>query len=424
MRILLITQLFVPEIGALPNRMYPIARKLAGAGHQVFVATGMPNYPTGVVLPEYRGKWIERECMDGFTVLRTAYLPVARNHSKWSQLASYLTFVLAALISGLRAGKVDVVMVTSPPIFPVVAAVLIATLRSAKLVFDVRDIWPDEIIACGAADEGSMPIRLVRAIERYIYRKADAVCCTTNAFLDTVISRGVPSNKAVLLPNGADLEIFHPVPSDNPIVSEFDLGNRFVVVYSGVLGIKHNIEAILDAAHLLRHQRDICFLLIGNGARNNALLEQCRSMELDNVIFAGERPAKEIPYLLSRAGVCLSSLLPEPYLTKIISVKIFEYLACERPVIAAQSGEGARVVEESGAGVAVPPGDARAIADAILQLYRDDGLRAEMGRRGRTYVEQNYSRSVIAMRLETLLRELCGERPTADVGVFKAKNAA
>jgi hypothetical protein len=129
-------------------------------------------------------------------------------------------------------------------------------------------------------------------------------------------------------------------------------------------------------------------------------------MGLNNVIFAGERRGTDIPDLLSHANVCLSALLPEPYLEKIITVKVFEYLACEKPVVAAVGGETAAVIRNSGGGIVVPPNDAQAMADAVIQLYNDPGRRAEMGRMGRRYVEENYSRSTWAVKLEKTLREL------------------
>lgn len=409
MRVLIVTQIFRPEMGALANRLYPIVRHLVAAGHEVSVATGMPNYPAGVVFPEYRGKRVADEYLEGARILRTACYTAPRNQSKWTQLRSYLSFVPAAFRSGLRAGKVDVVFVTSPPIFPALAAGWLARLHHARLVFDIRDLWPDEMIACGAAREGSLPVRTVRAVERWIYRRSDRVCCTTHSIIEAVVSRGVPREKTVFLPNGADVELFRPLPRENPVTAEYPLQGKFVVMYSGLLGIKHGLEIMLDAARLLRDEKEILFFLLGSGARREALEANARETGLDNVIFAGERPLEEIPYVLAGADVCISALLPEPYLQKIISVKLFEYLACEKPVVASQEGESARVLRESGGGIAVPPGDARAMADAILALYRDPQRRAEMGRQGREYVEQHYSRSAWAGRLEEVLRELCGE---------------
>src|SRR6266498_3676552 len=129
MRILIVTQIFLPEMGALSNRLYPIARQLVSAGHEVFVATGMPNYPEGIVFPPYRGKRFMGEEMDGLTVLRTAYYIAPRNLSRSSQLRSYLSFIPASFHSALHAGKVDVVFASSPPVFTAIPAIWAARLR-------------------------------------------------------------------------------------------------------------------------------------------------------------------------------------------------------------------------------------------------------------------------------------------------------
>lgn len=411
MRVLIVTHLFRPEMGALANRMYPIVRQLVSEGHEVFVATGMPNYPAGVVHPEYRGKRFLREELDGATVFRTAYYVVPRNKSKSSQLLSYLSFLPAAFLSGWRAGKVDVVFMTSPPLFLVLPGIWLAKLRGAKIVLDLRDLWPDEFVAVGAAAETSAFIRIMRAMERWAYRSADCVACTTRAFIDTVVERGAPREKTVFAPNGADVDLFRPLPPENPIAAEYPFGQRFVVMYSGLMGIKHGLDTVIEAAELLREEKDIVFFLRGNGPRREKLMKMVEDKKLENVLFGEERSLEDLPYLISRADACVTSLLPDAYLEKIISVKIFEYMACEKPVVAALGGEGARVIKEAGAGLVVPAGDACAIADAVMKLYRDPECRAEMGQRGRRHVIENYSRGVTAARLEKTLRKLCGPRP-------------
>jgi glycosyltransferase involved in cell wall biosynthesis len=370
----------------------------------------MPNYPKGKVFPAYRGKRFLREALDGATVLRTAYFTAPRNVSKRSQLLSYLSFLPAVLHSGWRAGRVDVVFVTSPPIFPALPAILLAKLRGAKLLVDLRDLWPDEVVAVGAAEEGSLSIRLLRVIERWMYRSADVVTCTTRAFEDTVAERGVGAEKRRLLPNGADVELFRPLPRENPVAAGYPFGDRFVVMYSGLLGIKHGLETILDAAELLREHEDVVFVIRGEGPRRQALEDRVAELGLENVLFGGELPIEEVPQLLARADVCVTNLLPDPYLEKIVSVKVFEYLACEKPVVGALRGEGARVLDESGGGITVAPGDAQAMAAAILELRDDPERREALGKAGRRYVEEHYSRAVIAATLERLLGELTAGR--------------
>jgi colanic acid biosynthesis glycosyl transferase WcaI len=295
---------------------------------------------------------------------------------------------------------VDVVFVTSPPLFPLVAAAALARLRGSRLILDLRDLWPDEIIACGAGSEGSMPVRLMRALECWGYRHADLICCTTGSFMETVAERGAPTDRLMLLPNGADLNLFRPLPPDNETAAAAFKGleGKFVVLYSGLLGIKHGLETVLGAASLLQDDPDVRVCLLGSGARQEALREEAARRNLDNVVFLGERPVDEVPAILARADVCVSALLPEPYLEKIISVKLFEYMACEKPVIASQAGEGARRVEESRAGLVTPPGDERALAEAVRSLKRDPLRRREMGAAGRRYVETHYSRSRWAVR--------------------------
>jgi glycosyltransferase involved in cell wall biosynthesis len=268
-------------------------------------------------------------------------------------------------------------------------------------------LWPDEIVACGGARPDSVPVRVLAGIERLAYRAATRICCTTRSFIETIVERGVPREKTEFIPNGADLELFRPLPTDHPILAEYPFGNRFVVMYSGLLGIKHGLEVVLEAARLLRDERNIVFFWVGSGARLEALRDRAQRMGLNNIVFGGERKVEEIPHLLARADVCLSALLSAPYLEKIITVKVFEYLACEKPVVAALAGETARVIRESGGGIVVPPNDSRAMADAVLSLYRDPQRRAAMGRRGRTYVEENFSRAIWATRLERMLREIC-----------------
>jgi glycosyltransferase involved in cell wall biosynthesis len=406
MRILFVSQIFLPEMGALSNRLYPIIRQLVAEGHEVFVSTGMPNYPRGVVFPGYEGKRSMREEVDGYTVFRTACYTAPRNQSKWAQLRNYLSFIPAALRGGLRAGKLDAVFVTSPPIFSLIPAILLAKLRGAKLIFDVRDLWPDELITYGGFREGSLPVRVTRAIERLGYRMADCVTGTTPAIIDSIVERGAAREKTFLLPNGADLELFRPLPRDNALAREYGFGERFVVMYAGLFGIKHSLEVLLEAAELLKERKDIVLFLLGNGARRDELLKQAAAKGLDNVIFGPERSVKDIPALLARADVCFAAVRPEPYPKKVISVKMFEYMACEKPVVGALSGESARILEESGAGIVVAPGDARATAEAILSLYSDPARRLEMGEKGRRYVEENYSRSLWAARLEQRIREL------------------
>jgi glycosyltransferase involved in cell wall biosynthesis len=405
LRILIVTQSFPPEMGALPSRMYPIARELASAGHSVFVATCMPNYPQGIVFDGFRTKWRTREKVENYTVLRTWSYCVPRNISRVRQLLSYMSFVPSVFWSGLQAGPIDVVFVTSPPIFPSISGAALAWLRRAKLVLDIRDLWPDEIVACGELDEGSLPFRILSRLERALYRKADCICCTTRSFMRTIEQRHAEPENLVYLPNGADTDLFRPHGHKDEHRPR-ELKDKFVVLFSGILGIKQGLSTLLATAKLLQREADIVFHLVGAGSRLTQLKEHAAALGLENVIFSGERKLSDVPALIRSADVCVSLLMPDPYLQKIVSVKIYEYLACGKPVIGAHEGESARVIRESGAGLVVAPADPQALADAILKLRSDPVLRNSFAQAGRSWVEQHHSRARIAQRLERILRHL------------------
>ncbi len=408
MHVLMMSQVFRPEMGAGARRMDSIMKHLVRQGHKVSVATGMPNYPTGIIHPDYRGTKFMIEEMDGAKVYRTYYYTPPRNQSTLSQGLSYLAMMPASFYSGIRAAKPDLIFVSPPPIFSALPAVWLKKVTGAKLMVDLRDLWPDEPVACAGMKEESAPVRIMRMIEKSAYRNADCVSCTTRAFQETVISRGVKPENTVFAPNGADVDFFRPVPADNPVAAEYNFGDKFVAMYSGVIGIKHNLDTVIDAAKLLMNEKDIVIFVRGAGPKRGAIEERVKKEGVSNVVFGEERPFEDVPYLISRANVCLTGLLPDIYLDKIISVKIFEYMACERPVVAALSGESARVISDANAGTIVPAGDAKAMADAILHLYRNPELCTQMGKRGRQHIIENYTREVTAVRLEQRMLELVG----------------
>ena len=406
MRVLIITQIYLPEMGALSNRLYPIVKELAAEGHEVSVATGMPNYPTGKVFPDHRGKLVSTEEKDGYRIFRTLYYTTPRNISKIKQIISYLSFIPAVLLSGIRAGKCDVVLVTSPPVFPVLAAITIAKFRRARLVFDVRDLWSDELVSFGGISERSFSVRIARRLERLGYRLADLVTITTESLAKTAIGRGAKKDKTTLFPNGADVELFKPIPRDESFADRYQIGDRFVVLYSGLFGMKHGLETLLEAARLLRDREEIVFLLLGNGARREQLLRQTEKQGLKNVIVAAEVSVEEVPKVISCADICFAGFQKALYTRNIISVKVFEYLACEKPVVGAFEGESAKIIKDSEGGIVVAPGNAKAIADAILSFSQDEARRRSMGRSGRRYVEKHFSRSLWARKFERMLTSL------------------
>lgn len=401
--------MYAPEMGAPTSRLTSLAKGLVKAGNEVTVATGMPNYPSGTVYDGYRKKLWMTEELDGVRIVRSHYLTCPRNQNKWIQLLSYLSFLPAVFFSCMRAGKADVVIVSSPPIFPICVGIVVSFIKRAKLVFDLRDLWPDEIVACGGASAGSIPVRMIGLVERLGYRCSNAVFCTTESFKDRVTQRGARANDTYVIPNGADTTLFRPIASARSAIrTGHGVEEKTVVMYSGAIGLKHGLDVVIDAAEKLRQDDDIVFVFVGNGAAREHLEAEVAKRNLSNVQFWGERPLEEIPAMLSAADICITSLLPEPYLECILAVKIFEYMACGKPVAASVAGESGRVVTESGAGLVTPPGDGQQLADAIRKLWQDRDHRNACSKAGPEFIESRFSRSAIAEQAADILKSRFG----------------
>lgn len=401
MRILFMTQYYPPETGAAPLRAYHFATRLAKDGHSVTVITGMPNHPSGVKHPAYRGKVAVSESRDGVRV-RRCYLFATPRKTFGTRMFNQLSFMVTAFFGGLFAGRCDVILVTSPPLFLAVPAWLLGVIRGVPTVLDVRDYWPHAAVALGQLRSRRV-IRLAEHLERFLYRRAARLVAVTPGMRRLMLERGIPAHRIELIPNGADLAAFTPGTSPPQGSGPSPAGGGWTVLYSGTHGLVHGMDVIVDAAELLRDDGRIRFLLVGDGVAKDDLVERARSLSLTNMEFGSSQQPGELANTIRGANICLATTTGGDFSAGTVPVKVFDYMACGKPVVAAVSGDARDIVEASGAGVVVEPGDARGLADAIRDLVADPGRCSDMGRRGREFVSAEYSRELLAEKMEDLL---------------------
>ena len=405
MRILYLSQYFPPEFGAAAARAHSMTRWLARVGHEVTVVTAIPNYLLDAVPESYRGRQQEYEDIDGVKVYR-AWLYTSPKRDNWRRMVNYLTFMLSAWRRGRQlSGSFDVAIVSSPPLFLGLTGVALARRLHIPLVFDVRDMWPEVGVRLGALRPGSLMLRGWDAMADFIYKHATAIVPVTQGMYDDMLLRGLPHEKLHLIPNGVDLDFVRENALD--LRRDLGLGNKFVALYAGLLGATHGPEIMADAADILRKQHDIHFLIVGDGLKKPSLVKKVNDMALDNVTMLPMKPAEQVPRFLQTADVCLATLASSG-VKGVIHYKMLEAWAYRRPVIITDRDEGGQLAVSCKAGLATPPGDAQALAEAILALKQDRALAQQMGENGRRCIEEKLNREKLALKMERVLREVTG----------------
>lgn len=406
MRILYVSQYYPPESNAPANRVSALARRWAERGAEVQVVTGFPNHPEGKIYPGYQNGRPQRERIDGVDVLRVPIV-LARNKGTLRRGLGYGSFCASATSFGLALSqRPDVVIATSPQILVGLAGAAHSALRRIPSVFEVRDLWPDSIVAVGALPEGHLGLKALRQLEELLYRRASRIVVVTRSFRRILVERGFDERKIDFFPNGLDGGLFSPDPPEG--VTEPDpWPGKFVVSFAGTVGMAHGIGTLLEAATLLRHEvPEVRFVVAGGGAELDALRAKAGADGLDNVEFLGRIPRTSIAPLLRRTDISLVMLRDSPLFKTVLPSKIFEAMGTARPILLGVDGEARELVEGAGAGQFFAPGDPHALAQAVRELMNDPERRQRLGAAGLACATAQFDRTTISDRYLEMLETL------------------
>lgn len=397
MKLGILSQFYPPETGAPQARLSELARHFRARGHEVTVLTALPSYPRGRIYPGYRTLF-RREELDGIRVLRTPAYPT-RSAAMIPRLLNWGSFAATAAVAGtVLLPRLDYLLVESPPLTLGPVAFLLSRPRRAKLVFNVSDLWPESALRLGAVSSSSPAYRAAAALEAACYRWAWLVTGQSREIVASVRER-FPHTRTYHLSNGVDTTLFRPEPPMSG--AEEAASGGLTVMYAGLHGIAQGLGQLLDAAARLPATSAARFVFVGDGPEREELVARARSEGLTRVEFLAARPRDEIPALLARADILVVPL--KDRIPGAVPSKLYEAMAVARPVILIAEGEPAGIVETSGAGIVVAPGDVDGIVDAVLRLEADPDLRATLGRNGRRAAVERYDRAAIAVDFAELL---------------------
>jgi len=368
MRILIVAQYFFTPEQAGSARLHELGRRLVADGHDVTLVTGMVDNSVRRVPPAYRGRVRVREILGGMRVLRVWAYPHYRESNR-GRLLHYASFNLTSLLALFEWRGYDLVLATSPPLTAGISGWLLSRLYRAPLVFEVRDLWPQAAVRLGAL-RGRRVIAAAEGLERFLYRHARRLLAVTPGIGRYLVEEaGVAANRIDVVTNGFDPAAFRDLP--DPPVGRRALGIEagFLVVQAGSIGPSDHLEVLIDAAARLRGERDLRFLIVGDGDGRAALEQRARTLGLANVEFRDTVPRRQVGQFYAAADLLVCHI-PAFYTPVALSNRFLDYLGTGRSIVCTGPGDMSDALTRCGGGVAVPPDDPEAMAEAIRKVYR------------------------------------------------------
>lgn len=405
MKILFLTQYCPPEVGAPQNRIFEFAKRLKSFGHEITILTAMPNYPKGEIFDGYKDKKLVKEEIDGIKIVRTSiYATKSKKFIK--RLRNYISFTFSSVLKGAKhVGNQDVVLTESPPLFLGWSGYVISKKLKAKFVFNISDLWPESAVKLGVLNN-KLLIKASTWLEQYCYKKANAITGQTNGIVKNIIDRGFDKNKVHLITNGVDTEFFKKENRHEQFRESIGIEDKFAACYGGIHGLAQGLEVVIDAAEILKDNKNIQFVFIGDGPEKKKLINMVDEKKLKNVTFLPVQPKINMPKIIASMDTSIIPLKKLDIFKGALPSKMFEALSTELPIVLAVEGEAANLINEAKAGIVVEPENPKAMAEAILKLANDAELRNTLGKNGRKYVIKNYSRDNITRKLENILMNI------------------
>lgn len=401
MHILFLSHYFPPEVNAPASRTYEHCKQWVKDGCEVTVVTCEPNHPRGKIYEGYKNRLYFVEHIDGIKVVRI-WTYVTANEGVFKRTLNYISYLGAAIITVPFLRSADAVISTSPQFFNGLAGYFVSRIKRAPWILEIRDLWPESILAVGAIRSKTV-IRALEYLEMFAYRKADHIVPVTDAFARYMENKGISKEKIEVIKNGVDLDFYQTLPKDIALQRELGIEGKFTASYFGTHGMAHHLETILEAAESLRDREDIVFLLVGDGAERERILRMRDEKCLNNVIMLGQQSKSEMPRLWAISDVSLVLLKRMDLFKSVIPSKIFESMAMKIPIILGVEGESRALVEAASGGLAIEPENGRQLAESVVRLTENPAFCEELGDNGRSFVADHYDRKMLAQRYEKLI---------------------
>ena len=399
MKVLLVTQYFYPET----FKSNDIAFELSKRGHEVTVLTGIPNYPQGKYYKGYGIFKKRREKINNVPVIRSFLIPRGKgggislglNYMSWAIAASLRAFFLALF------NKYDAIVVhETSPITVGFPAIVVKKIRKIPIYFWVLDLWPESLTSAGDIHNPKV-LSFFTKITQYIYKNSDKILMSSRGFKKSILEKGDFEDKLIYFPNWAE-NIFD---GKNTGISIPKLPEGFIVMFAGNIGEAQDFDTIMQAALLLKEEKDIHFVFLGDGRKKPWVEDFLNQNGLQNTVhLLGRHPLDSMPSFFKKADAMLVTLKDELIFNLTVPAKLQAYMMAGKPIIAMLNGEGAEIVKEAYCGVTVNSGNHKKLAEQIVTI-KNFGKRQlnDFGVNGKKYCTENFSLDKSMDHLESIL---------------------
>lgn len=404
MKIAYLHQHFVTNKGTSGTRSYDVSRYLVGMGHEVTMICG--SYDKSGLPPLPWWQLFRTQYIDGIKVV----VCNARYSNKQrvpARLVSFFKYIVLALVACLRERNLDLVFATSTPLTVGIPGRIGAGLKRVPYVFEVRDLWPEDLLDAGRVKPG-LQYKVWEWMERFSYAKAKKILLVSQGFHTRLLERGFDPERLETIELGADGALFRDAQPDHDYIARHGLAGKTIAIYTGAHGDANGLFQLLDTAEHLRDRPDIAVVLIGDGIRKQALIEDAQRRGLSNVTFLDPVPKVQLPSILSASHIGLMILKQIARPRWVTPNKIFDYMFTGIPAVVNFEGTTADLVAAENVGLVSKPGDPVDLADKIRYLADHPEVRRELGQRGREVAFSRYDRPMIARRLADVFEECVG----------------
>lgn len=397
MHILIISEIFPPDMAGSSTRAYNVAKSFLSKGLKVTVVAGFPHYPTGNVPQWYRKKAFVQECFRNIKVIRT-YVPPLASKGFFKRAILFAAFIISSIFPLPFVERVDGVFASNPQIISLFPALIYKAVYRCPVVLNVDDLWPENLYDLGMLRSKNSR-RLGELVAKLAYSQADAIAPISPSYVEVIVDKYMTERRKVMVvPGGVDLSLFPVAPI------EAHGGQVFTVMYIGAFSPAYDFDQVLKAAKLLEGEK-IRIVLRGGGEAAPLIRNRIRELNLGNVeLIEAIVPREEVARIMAGADALLLPLNGTDNVEKGISSKLYEYQAVGKPIICCSGGTSGRYVSETKSGIVVKPGDYEGLAKAIMYIQNHRDVANGFGITGRRYVEKNLSLDSVSSKLIVMFR--------------------